>query len=78
MGIFIDQADKNVYRQKDILLSVHIFDHLTAEMEPEIYLFVYQLRNQRVSYTGFPEILCMRSFIQLNNTQIAGIMSRLH
>ena len=61
MGIFIDQADKNVYRQKDILLSVHIFDFLTAEMESEIIQSVYHPADSKESYTAFAEKMCMSS-----------------
>ena len=61
MGIFIDQADKNVYRQRIFLLSVHIFDFLTAEMESEIIQSVYHPADSKESYTAFTEKMCMSS-----------------
>ena len=60
-GISLYQTNKNVYRQRIILLSVHIFDFLTAEMESEIIQSVYHPADSKESYTDFAEKMCMSS-----------------
>ena len=50
-----------MYRQKDILLPIHIFDFLTAEMESEIIQSVYHPADSKESYTAFTEKMCMSS-----------------
>jgi len=52
---------KKCVHGEEILLFVHIFDHLTAEMEPEIIQSVYHTADSKESYTTFAEKMCMSS-----------------
>ena len=55
--------------------------HRSGASKPDLplwnCLFVYYLRNQHISYTSFPEFLCMRSPVRLENTQFNWTMSSL-